>query len=466
MPIPVISIAQMREWEKVTWNTGQTEALVIRRVGKQAARQALKLTQPQDLIVILAGKGHNGEDARCAREHLLDRRVNLLEVSDPAADLSKLDTLLSLAPALVIDGLFGIGLNRALDEAWCEFIAHLNNARIRVLALDVPSGLDADSGRPQGAAVQAAVTLTVGAPKAGLLKAGAWPFVGRLEVATPVGLIPCPFQTDMEWVQDSDFDGFPPRRAVASHKGSYGHLLIIAGSTGYHGAAVLAARGAQRAQPGLITLYTSEGVYCPVASQLQSAMVSPWRGAPDLPHTLSAVLAGPGLAGADVPEDLKELVRRLWREARIPMVVDASALPWILDQPAPPQTIRVVTPHPGEAGRLLNIPSTEVQEDRPRALRRLSRRLGDCWVVLKGHQTLAGHLSGPISINSSGNPHLAQGGSGDVLSGFLAGLLAQPLLQTDPAQTLRYGVWKHGAAADRLEAGQTHWIIEELIGQL
>src|SRR5260221_859650 len=114
MPLPVLSLDQMREWEKATWATGQTEAEVIRRVGLGMARVALQRTRPTDLILILAGKGHNGDDARCAREHLAERRVDVLEVSDPGAELSKLEALLSLKPSLVIDGLFGIGINRPL----------------------------------------------------------------------------------------------------------------------------------------------------------------------------------------------------------------------------------------------------------------------------------------------------------------------------------------------------------------
>src|SRR6516225_8512807 len=114
MSLPVISIEQMRDWEKSTWATGQTEVEVIRRVGLEVSRWALKLTRPGNLILILAGKGHNGDDARAAREHLAERRLDLLEVTDPGTDLAKLEALLSLRPALVIDGLFGIGINRAL----------------------------------------------------------------------------------------------------------------------------------------------------------------------------------------------------------------------------------------------------------------------------------------------------------------------------------------------------------------
>ncbi|MCX6926030.1 MAG: bifunctional ADP-dependent NAD(P)H-hydrate dehydratase/NAD(P)H-hydrate epimerase, partial [Verrucomicrobia bacterium] len=118
MPAPVITIAQMRDWEQATWAAGQQEAEVIRRVGRSVACRALKLTQAGDLILILAGKGHNGDDARCAREHLSDRRVEVLEVTEATLDLAKLDALLALRPALIVDGLFGIGLDRPLDPGW------------------------------------------------------------------------------------------------------------------------------------------------------------------------------------------------------------------------------------------------------------------------------------------------------------------------------------------------------------
>src|SRR3954469_8899437 len=130
MPIPVINISQMREWEKATWASGQTEADVIRRVGKCVARLALQLTKPGDLILILAGKGNNGADARAAHGHLAERRVDVLDVKDAQSDLSKLDALLSLRPVLVVDGLFGIGINRPLSAEWATFIQHINEAHL------------------------------------------------------------------------------------------------------------------------------------------------------------------------------------------------------------------------------------------------------------------------------------------------------------------------------------------------
>jgi hydroxyethylthiazole kinase-like uncharacterized protein yjeF len=462
MPMPVISIAQMREWENATWKAGQTEAEVIRRVGRAAAELALKLTAPGELIIVLAGRGNNGADARSALEQIDERRVDVLQVRDSEIDFDELETLLSLRPALIIDGLLGIGINRPLNADWIKLIQRVNAARRAVLSIDVPSGLDADTGEPHGAAIEAAVTLTVGAPKLGLIKHNASSYVGRLEVAREIGLVPCPFSNELNWTAAEDFSAFPPGRKPVAHKGSFGHLAILAGSLGFHGAAVLAAQGAQRARPGLITLFPVSSAYGPCAAQLQAVMVQPWSETTVLSGKFGAVLAGPGLAAAEVPTELKQLVRDLWRSAGVPVIADASALAWLPDGPTPPQAIRVITPHPGEAAQLLGKTAAEVQDNRPESLRELSRRFGNCRVVLKGHQTLIGGSSGKLFINSSGNPNLAQGGSGDVLAGYLAGLLAQPELQMEDLRTIRFGVWQHGAAADALERSKPNWIVEEL----
>ena len=466
MSVPVINIARMRQWEQATWATGQTEAEVIRRVGGKIAGLALRLTRPGEAILILAGKGHNGDDARAACGRLHNRRVEVLDVAAPKADLPKLEAALRSRPVLLIDGLFGIGLNRPLDAGWEKFVATVNQSKIPVLAVDVPSGLNADTGQPQGAAIEATVTLTVGAPKIGMLQQCAWPFVGRLEVAEDVGLVPCPVRGELLWTLPGDFAGFPPRRGVAGHKGSYGHLAIIAGSFGFHGAAVLAARAAQRAQPGLVTLFTQETIYRPVAEQLQAVMVNIWKPETRLPESASAILIGPGLAAPDIARTMNKPTRKFWRDSKLPVIVDASALDWLVPHALPKNRIRVVTPHPGEAARLLDTTSKKVQGDRPNALRKISRRFGNCWVVLKGHQTLVGRSTGEIFVNSSGNPYMAQGGSGDVLAGFIAGLLAQPALQTDVGRTLRYAVWQHGHAADALEATRKNWVVEDLAAEL
>ena len=477
MSLPVINVSQMREWEKATWETGQTEGEVIRRVGKIVAQHALELTKRDDFILILAGKGHNGDDARRACEHLHERRVDVLEVKNPRESLAKLDALLSpchaeeqrrrVKPALIIDGLFGIGISRALDEHWVKYIERINAAKVRVLAVDVPSGLNADTGETHGAAIRATTTLTLGAPKIGLLESKATPFVGRLEVAPEIGLVPCPLKSELQWTWPPDFEGFPPPRDVATHKGSFGHLAIIAGSFGFHGAAVLAARGAQRSRPGLITLFTLDKVYHSIASQLQAVMVSLWNAKFEFPEKIfSAVLIGPGLAAHDVPHEMSAGLRWLWHNSPLPIIVDASALDWLPLDSGRHNAVRLITPHPGEAARLLKSTAQDAQSNRCETLKKLSAQFGDCFVALKGHQTLVGKTDGAISVNSSGNPRLAQGGSGDLLSGYLAGLLAQPELQADPLKTIRFGVWQHGASADLLDKVRPNWVIEDLAGKL
>jgi NAD(P)H-hydrate epimerase len=160
------------------------------------------------------------------------------------------------------------------------------------------------------------------------------------------------------------------------------------------------------------------------------------------------------------------VTRKLWRDAKVPVVVDATALDWLSAEPLPRDVVRVITPHPGEAARLLKTTNERIQGSRVESLREISKRFGDCWVVLKGHQTLIGRSSGAVFVNSSGNPHLAQGGSGDALAGFVAGLLTQTALQTDIAKTIAYAVHEHGAAADRLCARQRNWMVEDLVREL
>ncbi len=465
MAIPILTISQMREWEQATWDAGRSESDVIAKVGVVLARRALGLTQTDQTILILAGKGHNGDDARAAVTHLSKRQVRLINVADAQSALAEMQIQLE-GVSLIIDGLFGIGINRPLNEEWQRLIEAVNQSRIPVLSVDAPSGLDVDTGEVQGAAVRAWVTLRVGAPKHGLRTATAQQRVGRLEVAEDVGLIPCPITSEMRWISAGDFFEFPPQREVTGHKGTYGHLTIIAGRLGYHGAAVLAARGALRARPGLVSVVTQENVFHPVAAQLQAAMVHPWRPQQKLPAATTAILFGPGLAAEGLSNVLKNELRGFWNESALPVVADASALDWLPSGPIPKNPLRVITPHPGEAARLLKLTVNQVQEDRPAALRTLSRRYGNCWVVLKGHQTLIGRNGGPIWINSSGNPYLAQGGSGDVLAGYLAGLLAQPQLTSTPERTLIFAAWQHGASADFLNRNQKNWTIEELVQAL
>jgi len=201
-----------------------------------------------------------------------------------------------------------------------------------------------------------------------------------------------------------------------------------------------------------------------VASQLQAVMVSPWSPDRKVPGDYSAVLIGPGLADKDIPDQFKTAMRHVWRFAPVPVVMDASGLDWLPLEQNPATAVRVITPHPGEAARLLRASAQQVLANRVEAVRNLSRRHGNAWVVLKGHQTMIGRSTGDIHFNSSGNPHLAQGGSGDVLAGYIAGLLAQQQLRVDVGKTLRYAVWQHGATADKLQ--QANWVVEDLVEEL
>ncbi|MEO7296985.1 MAG: NAD(P)H-hydrate dehydratase [Verrucomicrobiota bacterium] len=465
MPVPIISVEQMREWERATWLNGQTEKKVIARVGKLVAERALAMTQLGEKILILAGKGHNGDDARAALSHLTGRKVVLMEVREPKKSGVKFSEA-SADAMLIVDGLFGIGLNRPLAADWQKLIQSVNDSRIPVLAIDAPSGVDADSGEILGEAVRAAITLTLAAPKRGFFRASAIPFVGRLEVASEIGLVPSPFRGELNWTLPKDFLNFPPTRPVTGHKGTFGHAAIVGGSLGYHGAAVLATRAALRAQPGLASVFTPENVYLPVAAQLQAAMVHPWKNPAQLPETTSAILFGPGLAAKNLPNNLKREFISLWKTSALPMVADAGALRWLPVEKKSRNANRVITPHPGEAAELLSMTTEKIQADRVSALRNLSARYGNCVVVLKGHQTLVGRADGKVFINGSGNPFLAQGGSGDVLAGYITGLVAQPLLRDDFMKTICYAVWQHGAAADFLSATQNNWTIENLLETL
>jgi hydroxyethylthiazole kinase-like uncharacterized protein yjeF len=263
-----------------------------------------------------------------------------------------------------------------------------------------------------------------------------------------------------------EFKNFPPRRKVDSNKGNFGTLAIIAGSFGFHGAGVLTSRAAQRAQPGRITLFTQEKIYTAVASQLQAVMVNVWQPKLKFPASTSAILIGPGLAAPEIAGKMKAFTQKLWRNSELPLVVDASALDWLPPGAFPKNAIRIITPHPGEAARLLKTTPQTIQSNRVKSLREISKRFGNCWVVLKGNQTLVGQSRGEIFVNPSGNPHLAQGGSGDVLAGFIAGLIAQPQLQTDVGKTIRYAVWQHGATADKLQATCANWVVEDLVEKI
>ena len=462
---PVLSVASMRAWERAAWSTGIHESAVIERVGRALAGWLRERLRDQGRVVLLCGRGHNGDDVRAAVRHLGPLEVREITVVDPVADLARVGEALRDPPDVVVDGLFGIGLNRPLDADWQAIVEKVHASGCRVVAMDVPSGLDADTGSVLGAAIIADWTLTVGAPKRGLLTAEAVRHVGRLDVLADVGLVPWHGGTAAVegWFGTAaEFMGWPPRRAVDAHKGDFGHVCIVAGSLGFHGAAVLAARAALRARPGLVTVITAPECYVPVAAQLDAAMVMPWSARMALPANTTAVVVGPGLADPGLPAALREWIANGWRQWTMPVLADASALDGLPVGAVDSGALRVLTPHPGEAGRLLGVSAAEIQRDRVAAMQAVSERHGQAVVVLKGSRTLVGRAGELPWWNPTGNPGLAQGGSGDVLAGFLGGLLAQPALAAEAMRAIRGAVFHHGAAADRLEASGEPWDAADL----
>ena len=468
--MPFTSVAQMRDWENNSWQNGVNPQAVIDQVGRKISNTLHQCAQPGDSILILTGKGHNGDDGRAALPHLKRFRAELIQIHSIENDLPLVLESIQRKPGWIVDALFGIGLNRPLSESWCRAIQAINQSGSKILAVDIPSGLNGDTGEPMGAAVKSTITLTIGAPKIGLLNARARPYVGRLELADDIGLIGRPEASGVDWVLSKDLENYPPSRDSFSHKGTYGHLGIVAGSQGFHGAGILAARAAQRAQPGLITLITQPEVYPVSAGQLQAVMVDCWSEHSDLFRKVDALLVGPGLASNSIPDSLKDWFRQQWRSFQGPVVADASALDWLSGESGNKNNsnphLRIITPHPAEASRMLQCSIADVESNRTESLRKLSQTFNHCWVVLKGAQTLIGNSEGAIRVNSTGNPHLAQGGSGDVLGGYLAGLVVQPFLQQNILQTLSFAVWQHGKTADELCKLRRNWVVEDLAAEI
>jgi NAD(P)H-hydrate epimerase len=465
MPLPILTVEQMRAWEESSWASGITATQVIAQVGQRLAERILFHRKGAKPVLLLAGKGNNGADVLAAAETLeqLGIPLKVLRVADPAEASRQLAEIERAGEwSLCVDGLFGIGLNRPLDSAWCALLEQINKSGHKVLSVDLPSGLNGDTGQVMGAAIRASVTCTVGAPKIGLLEPKAIPYVGRLEVLEEVGLLDPPSPKGMSWSSQRDFSSFFSERAVTGHKGTFGHVAIIAGAEGYHGASLLAAESALKAMPGLVTLIVPEAIYFPVAAQTKQIMVRAWRGPESIPEGATTVLVGPGLVNARQMAQFPEWFEQAWIGGNFRVVVDASGLSLINQKTNRPG--RWITPHPGEAARLLNVSIPEIQTDRPAAARQLCQRFG-CGVLLKGHQTLVALDGKEIRVNSTGNPWLAQGGSGDVLAGFIAGLLAPPGVQ-DEFLTASFAVWKHGYAADLLARRVGSFTVEELLSQL
>jgi len=463
--IPLFRSTDLRRIEAAT-----ADQPLMQRAGLAAAELAVTIDTGRGAILILAGPGNNGGDAFEAARLLRERFFDLCVVFVGQVDLLPMDALdayqrfidadgetLANIPddrrwSLIIDGLFGIGLKRAIVEPYASIICRANVLATRdacpLLALDCPSGLDADTGTLHGATIRASHTISFIGGKAGLYTADGPDFCGDISIATldlePEAIV----KADGRTVSLELFAQHLKPRPRNSHKGSFGRAAVIGGAPGMVGAALLAARAALRLGSGLVHV----GLLAQDAPAFDGQQPELMLSTPEklLTSEHNALACGPGLGCSTTA--------RIWLEEACqydsPIVLDADALNLV----AGDEELRVVlnartaptlfTPHPAEAARLLDCDVATIQANRLNAACELATRYKAC-VALKGCGTIIAAPSGQWFVNTSGNPGLATAGSGDVLTGFVTALLAQgwPALEA-----LLAAAHLHGCAADRLVA--------------
>jgi len=457
-------------------------------------------------IAIVAGPGNNGGDGLVIARHLLQlgglpavfllaaperlqgaAAANLAIVRSLGVPLSVIDhpekfPLLSSGLAdceLVVDAIFGTGLTRQLSGYYADAVAAINGAQRPVVSVDLPTGLDSDTGRNWGNSVKASLTATFGLAKPGLFLGDGPLVAGTLEVID-IGLPPravTEARLATTLLDAAQVYPWLPARPAAAHKGTFGHLLVLAGSRGKTGAALLCGRGALRSGVGLVSLAAPRELGAIMAPALPEAMTvnlpnssADHADLADLSLLLtglkgkSAVVLGPGLGRA---EATGRLVAELYRRVELPMVVDADGLNLLADQnfdlklAAGP---RILTPHPGEMSRLTGLTGGQIQADRLGVAGSFAAA-NKVWLALKGAATILASPDGQLAINSSGNQLLAAGGSGDVLAGLIGSLLSQGLT---PWQAAALGVFTHGLAADlaREESGHSLGLLASELADL
>ncbi len=464
--------------------------VLMENAGRAVAEEIVSRYSSQGLqrAVVLAGKGNNGGDGYVIARHLLDHDWDVLTLvfaesgtvtGDAATHLKTLvncdgqvvyisteedfDAVVEDIGdfTVVVDALFGTGLAKPLQGLLLDAVGWINCQLCPVVAVDIPSGVNGSNGQIMGDAVNADLTVTFAFPKIGQVTFPGARHAGELVVAD-IGI---PKQVMYEAVADCllvDADQarqLLPLRSRDGHKGTFGHLLVLAGSTGKCGAAVMAAESGLRAGAGLVTLACPESVQPVIAAKVTEVMTVPLvalRGEvsmqalqdiQSLAEGKRAMALGPGLG---LGEDVGSLVRRVVQDVALPMVIDADALNalidhlHVLDRQDGPEL--VLTPHPGEMSRLTGLPIAEIQTSRFRVAREFAVQ-HHVVLVLKGARTLIASPDGTVHINTTGHAGMASGGMGDVLTGLIGGLLAQGLSAKDAA-TL--GVFLHGKAADRL----------------
>lgn len=467
------SVAEIREIEQ-TALAGLPAGTLMQRAGQAAALMALKLvaeSRADAKVLLLAGPGNNGGDALEAahllagagvkvtvllcddaarrsadsRQALARAKAGAVQFADPALDSAIKATNWNL----VIDGLFGIGLTRPITNTLRDLVETVNTLDCPVLALDVPSGLDADTGNIDGIAVQASHTITFITDKPGLHTCYGRDYAGSVQVADlniDSTLFPPP-RAHLNSI--GTFSGHLRRRPHNSHKGSYGDVIVIGGAHGMTGAPILAARAAGKCGAGRV--FSAFVDDAPAYDSMQPELMC--RSAQDMDFSSAVLVVGPGLSTSRAAHDV--LSRAL--HTHNPLVLDADALNLIAVEPGLQQKLAqrsgpaLMTPHPLEAARLLQLSSKEIQADRLAAARRLAHRFNAA-VVLKGSGSVIAKPDGEVMINTTGNPALATAGTGDVLAGMCGALLAQafPVWNAALAAT-----WLHGQAADTLTAEGT-----------
>jgi ADP-dependent NAD(P)H-hydrate dehydratase / NAD(P)H-hydrate epimerase len=478
-----VTAKDMREGEgRAILRTPALDRSMMDRAGKGLAHVIRSIVQhldsPDPVVRLLAGPGNNGGDIFAAALFLEDLgMMSEVWIACPVEKLkgsakyffnqmvaeeipyheviSEKDWDLSDAevspPPILVDGLLGTGAKGPPAGTIRRAIQYLQARRESslIISADIPSGMDADTGVVFDCSVPADFTVTMGFPKAGMASPAARESLGSL-LAVPIGL-PAQFadaipdaRPGLQWISGDDVRRILPRRTRASHKGTYGRALLLGGSKQYPGAIVLAAEGAVRSGAGLVRVATVESASAAVVARTPEAIAGADLSA-DFPLAgMDSILLGPGL-GRD-PE-ARRLVARLLHETPCPVVLDADAIallegkPEAVGQCAQPV---ILTPHPGELALLLGTDVAHIQQDRQAAARTAAERTGAI-VVLKGAGTLVARTGQATWINLNGNPGMACGGSGDVLAGLLAGLLAQKI---PPFAAACAAVWLHGTAGD------------------
>jgi ADP-dependent NAD(P)H-hydrate dehydratase / NAD(P)H-hydrate epimerase len=464
-------------------------------------------------IAILCGRGNNGGDglvtARLLREQGLQPRVLLfadpeivkgdaatnlerLNASGPPEIVGTLEKWHEVYPtlegaSLLIDALLGTGLGRPLEGFLLEVVGDVNllKPRPQVVAVDLPSGVSADSGELIGECIRADASVTFTAPKVAHVFAPASEMVGEWvckEIGTPPEALDSDASLRLNLTTDSDLAWLGQPRPADSHKGMYGHVLLVAGSVGKTGAAAMSALAALRAGAGLVTVATPKSALPVVAGLGLEFMTEPLpetdsgtislqaldgRLMDRLVEGKSVIAVGPGIGGE--PETV-EFVRELVRDTDIPMVIDAdglNALAGALDCLNGKGRVRVLTPHPGEMARLAGVKTAEVQSRRLEMARDFSAK-HNVVLALKGFRTLTADPEGSVWVNPNGNPGMAKGGTGDVLTGVVAGFLAQ--FRNRPrvrplAELVAAAVYIHGLAGDLAagEVGETSMLAGDLL---